>query len=147
MTKEEYLELGLAYTKKKQWDAALSALQESRERYVAFSDEDLPPHLLSALGLCLSMTGKKEKAAIDLCKLAIESAFFYPEFHYHLGMVHLKSGRKRDAVLSFYKGLKLDSKHAETLAMLRQMGFRKKRSFPFLARENFMNKFLGKWGA
>ena len=147
MTKEEYLELGLAYIKKKQWEAALSALQESRKRYAAPSVQSPPPQLLSGLGLCLAMAENQVQPAINLCESAIEEAFFYPEFYYHLGMVYLKAERKRDAVSCFYKGLKFDSNHVDIVAKLRQMGVRKKRSFSFLSRKNFMNKLFGKWVA
>jgi len=146
VTREEYLELGLAYLKKKEWKAALSALQESRKRHEAASDI-LPPSLLSALGICLAMAEDKVETGIELCQAAIDAAFFHPEFYYHLGMVYLKAGKKHEAIRSFYKGLKLEPKHDDILGKLRQMGIRKKRSFPFLPRQNFVNRFFGKWVA
>ena len=55
MTGEEYLELGLAYMREKNWDSALNTLLESQKRFSDLPEENVPPVLFSALGLCYAM--------------------------------------------------------------------------------------------
>ncbi len=147
MTNEEYLELGMAYIKKKKWDAAMSVLKECEKRHALPLVEALPPRLLSALGLCLAMAEDKVLTGLDYCEKAVQQESFRPEHHYHLGLVHLKDRNKREAISAFYKGLKFNPKHPEIIKKLNQMGIRKNRSVRFLRREHIVNKFMGKLGA
>jgi hypothetical protein len=60
----------------------------------------------------------------------------------NLGRVHLKAGRKRDAIETVRKGLGFgDSK--EAVLFLNTLGTRRKPVLPFLPRRNFLNKYLG----
>ncbi|MFQ5588779.1 MAG: hypothetical protein ACE5F7_08060 [Nitrospiria bacterium] len=147
MTSDEYLELGLAYIKQRKWGAALSVLRECEKRQEAPNIESFPPQLVSALGLCLAMAENKILTGLDYCERAVQEEVYRAEFHYHLGLVHLKDGNKRDAVAAFYKGLKFDAGHSEITKKLYQMGIRKKRSIRFLGREHVLNKVIGKLGA
>jgi len=144
MTHEEYLELGLVYIKKKQWKSALEVLIECEKRHKASSVGSLPPQLLSALGVSLAMAENKVISGLDLCESAIKQEAFRPEFYYHLGLVHLKNGNKKDGIAAFHKGLKFDPRHSGIIAKLYQLGIRKKRSIGLLPRKNFLNKVIGK---
>ncbi len=144
MTNEEYLELGLAYIKKKEWKSALSVLRECEKRHAETSVAPLPPQLLSALGLSMAMAENQAIPGLELCEIAVRREVCRPELHYYLGLVHLKNGSKREAIAAFYKGLKFDPDHPGIIAKLHQLGVRKKRSIRFLPRKNFLNKVIGK---
>ncbi len=147
MTNDEYLELGLAYIKKKQWDAALNVLRMCEKGHGTPPVDALPPQLLSALGLCLAMAENKILTGLDYCEKAVQQESFRAEHHYHLGLVHLRDKNKKSAIRAFYKGLKFDRSHVETIKILQQLGIRKRRSIRFLRRENALNKFMGKLNA
>ncbi len=144
MTQDEYLELGLAYIKKKQWQSALEILSEAEKRHKAATVAPLPPLMLSALGVSLAMAENKVISGLALCESAVKQESFRAQLHYHLGLVHLKNGNKRDAIAAFYRGLKFNASHPETIAKLYQLGIRKRRSIGLLPRENFLNKIIGK---
>lgn len=144
MTHEEYMELGLAYLKKKQWKSALEVLSQCEKRHTETTVVPPPAQLLSALGVSLAMAENKVISGLDLCESAVKQEVFRPELHYHLGLVHLKNGNKRDAIAAFYKGLKFNSSHPDIIAKLYQLGIRKKRSIGVLPRKNFLNKVIGK---
>lgn len=144
MTREEYLELGLVYIKKKEWQDALDILSECEKQHRAATSDPLPPQLLSALGVSLAMAENKVISGLDLCESAVQEEVFRPELHYYLGLVHLKNGNRRDAIRAFYKGLKFDECHPEIIAKLYQLGIRKRRSIGLLPRKNFLNKVIGK---
>lgn len=144
MTNEEYLELGLAYIKKKEWKSALSVLREGEKRHAETTVEPLPPQWLSALGLSMALAENKVISGLELCEVAARREVFRPDSHYYLGLVHLKNDSKREAIDAFYKGLKFDPDHPGIIAKLYQLGVRKKRSIRFLPRKNFLNKVIGK---
>ncbi|NOY84358.1 MAG: tetratricopeptide repeat protein [Nitrospirae bacterium] len=144
MTQEESLELGLAYIKKKEWQAALHVLNECEKQHRSATTSPLPPRLLSALGVSLAMAENKIISGLNCCELAVEAEVFRPELHYHLGLVHLKNGNKRDAISAFNKGLKFNKSHSGIILKLRQLGVRKKRPIRVLPRKHFLNKVIGK---
>jgi tetratricopeptide (TPR) repeat protein len=143
MTAEEYLELGLAYIKEKNWEAALSSLRESHNKFPA--SEAIPPVLFSALGLAIAMEENKVQEGLNQCRRALEKAPRQAEIYYHFGMVYLKAGKKGKAYSAFRGGLKISPDHAEMLTLIRRMGVRKKPILSFLPREHFINRFLGTW--
>ena len=143
MTAEEYLELGLAYIKEKNWEAALNSLRESAKR---FSPPAAPPPILfSALGLALAMEENKVQEGLNQCRRALEKAPGQPEIYYHFGMVYLKAGKKEKAYSVFKGGLKINPDHAGMRSHLRKMGIRKKPILSFLPREHAINRFFGRW--
>ncbi len=144
MTQKEYLELGLAYIKKKEWHAALALLSECEKQHRMVTTAPLPPRLLSALGLSLAMAENKVISGLNCCESAAQAEVFRPELHYHLGLVHLKNGNKRDAISAFDKGLKFNKSHAEIISKRHQLGVRKKRPIGALPRKHFLNKVIGK---
>ncbi len=147
MTKEEYLELGLTYIKKKEWEEALGMLRESQKRHAGCVPESLPPDLLAALGLCVAMTENKVLSGLKYCEHAVNQEPFRPDIYYFMGLIYLKERIKREAITCFYRGLRLDPGHPEIISKLRQLGIRKRRSIHFLPRENLMNRLIGKWVA
>lgn len=144
MTHEEYLELGLAYIKKREWQAASDILTECEKKHRADSTLPPPAQLLSALGVSLAMAENKVISGLDYCESAVKQEVFRPELHYHLGLVHLKNGNKRDAIAAFYRGLKFNPSHPDIIAKLYQLGIRKRRAIGLLPRKNLLNKVIGK---
>ncbi len=143
MTAGEYLELGLAYVKEKNWEAALNSLRESHKR---FSDPStIPPILFSALGLAIAMEENKVQEGLSQCRRALEKAPGQAEIYYHFGMVYLKAGKKGNAYSIFQGGLKINPDHSGMQTLMRRMGIRKKPILSFLPREHVINRFLGTW--
>jgi tetratricopeptide (TPR) repeat protein len=106
-----------------------------------FPDE---PRYLSYLGLCVAIQDNKATEALVLCECAVEEEFYRPELYNNLGKVHMLLGNRRKAYKAFIKGLSLDSKNKEIQLEMEKMGLRKKPVFPFLSRNNVMNKYTGK---
>lgn len=144
MTSEEYKELGFAYIKEKNWNAALKALRESEKRFLEQGPDSVPPQVLSALGLCVAMAENKIQDGVRYCQRAIETEAFEAQFYYHLGMVYLQAPNKKKALNNFYNGLKLNPSHSRIKKQLNEMGVRKGPLFSFLGRDHFLNKFLGR---
>lgn len=145
MTGEEYLELGLAYVREKNWDSALNTLLESQKRFSDRPEENVPPVLFSALGLSFAMARNNIMSGITYCQRAISMDEFQAGFYYNLGLIYLKTGDKKKALAIFRKGLKLNPEHSGIWSQISQMGFRKRPFLSFLSRQHFLNKYLGMW--
>ena len=145
MTGEEYLELGLAYIREKNWESALNNLLESQKRFSDRPEEDVPPLLFSALGLCYVMARNNIQSGLNYCQRAISMDQFQPSFYYNLGLLYLKTGEKKKAIAAFRKGLKLNPEHSGIWSQISHLGFRKRPLLSFLPRQHFLNKYLGMW--
>jgi tetratricopeptide (TPR) repeat protein len=145
MTGEEYLELGLAYMREKNWDSALNTLLESQKRFSGLPEENVPPVLFSALGLCYAMARNNIMSGLTYCQRALSLDAFQPIFYYNLGLIYLKTGDKKKAIAVFRKGLKLNPEHSGIWSQISQLGFRKRPVLSFLPRQHFLNKYLGMW--
>lgn len=147
MTAEEYRELGFAYLKEKNWNAALKALRESEKRFLERSTEQtadaVPPQVLSALGLCMAMAENRIQDGVLYCQRAINDEAYEAQFYYYLGLVYLKAPNKKKALNSFYNGLKVNPSHTRIKKQLHEMGIRKMPLLSFLPRDHFLNKFFG----
>ncbi len=147
MTGAEYLELGLAYMREKNWEAALNNLLESQKRFPNHlaEGEEVPPLLFSALGLCYAMARNNLTNALAYCQRAISIDEYQPGFYYNLGLVYLKTGDKKKALSAFRKGLKLNPEHSGIWSQISQLGLRKRPVLSFLPRQHFLNRCLGMW--
>jgi tetratricopeptide (TPR) repeat protein len=145
MTGEEYLELGLAYMREKNWNSALNTLLESQKRFSGVPEENVPPMLFSALGLCYAMARDNLMSGLTYCQRAISMDPSQPNFYYNLGLIYLKAGDKKKAIAAFRKGLKLNPEHSGIWSQISQLGLRKQPVLSFLPRQHFLNKYLGLW--
>lgn len=145
MTGEEYLELGQAYIRERNWESALNALLESQKLFETIPAESVPPALFSLLGLSYAMARNKIESGLTYCQRALEEDGYQPDFYYHLGLVYLKAGEKQKAISAFRKGLKIDPNHSGIWFRIAQLGFRKRPILPFLPRQHFLNKYIGMW--
>jgi Flp pilus assembly protein TadD len=100
------------------------------------------PALLSCLGFCLAKEQGEVKQGRSLC---LEALKLEPQnaLHYlNLGRTYLEANQKMLALQSFRKGIKIQ-RHPGIVAELKRLGIRKAPVFPFLPRENFLNRYCG----
>lgn len=134
---EKLFTLGLScYSQKK--------LQDAR-RLFARACEINPdePRYASYCGLLLALVMRKLKEAEKLCYGAIQMDATTVDLFYNLGRVYLMQGRRADALQAFRKGLLLDPDNIVIHRELENIGTRKKAVFPFLSRNNPLNRFAG----
>ncbi len=139
---EEFFTLGVEALKEGKGGTALEYL----EKAVGLART---PRYCSALAFCLAREKRDFKRAISLCKEAIKNDPKNTQHFLYLGRVHLLAGQKRDAIRILQMGLR-HSANPEISAELARLGVRKPPVIPFLSRDNFLNKYLGKllhkWG-
>jgi cytochrome c-type biogenesis protein CcmH/NrfG len=102
------------------------------------------PGVLSRLGLTLVLVARDEYKGVAFCEEAVKRGGETPDSLYRLARVYHATYQKERAFRSIRRGLALDPGHEGHLALLEQMGVRRKPVIPFLPRSNFLNKFLGK---
>jgi tetratricopeptide (TPR) repeat protein len=132
---DELFEKGKAFLKENNTLAALSCLEK------AYSRKKLPG-IESYLGLCLAVERGQTKEGIALCREAIAGDPKNPVHYLHLGRIHLRDKRREEAIATFREGLSFGD-HDEIRHSLDTLGTRKKPLFPFLPRNNFLNKYFG----
>jgi len=135
MTADELFEKGLALLRDDNPLAALVCFEK------AYSIKKTP-ELESYLGFCVAAERGKITEAIMLCNDAIAHEPNNPLHYLNLGRVYLKADRKSEAIEIFRKGLSFGD-NAEIRHLLDNLGIRKKPVFPFLPRNNSLNKYLG----
>lgn len=127
-----------------------SALNTLRSALVKFPDD---PFLLSYYGCLIAVVENNSREGVKICENALKmlnttmpfgAEFFYPVFYLNLGRAYLKDKKKKNAVEAFHKGLKNDPDNKDILWEIKKMGSRKPLPFPFLARNNPINKYIGK---
>lgn len=97
----------------------------------------------SFFGLCLALVQKKYKAAIDLCKRAIELQFYNGDHYANLTRVYTAAGNRKKALETVAAGLKLLPDHEVLLEVRKELGIRARPAVPFLDRSNPINVTLG----
>ena len=98
---------------------------------------------LSYFGLSVAMVQKKYKAAIDLCKRALELEFYNSDHYINLMKVYVAAGNRKKALETIESGLKLHPEDEALLAARRSLGVRARPAVPFLGRSNPINVSLG----
>ncbi len=104
--------------------------------------QEKSPSVQSYLGYCIAMERGQITEALNLCRAAIEAEPHNPEHYLNLGRVYLKAKRKDDAIAELRRGLSFGD-NKEIKALLEGLGLRKRTVFPFLSRNNFLNKYVG----
>jgi tetratricopeptide (TPR) repeat protein len=98
---------------------------------------------LSYFALCVALVQKKYKAAIDLCKRALELEFYNSEHYINLMKVYVAAGNRKKALETIESGLKLHPEDETLLQARRSLGVRSRPAVPFLGRSNPINVSLG----
>ncbi len=111
------------------------------------------PLILSYFGWLQAVIDKKPRSGVTFCRRALASfrtrdsyiaGSVYPVLYLNLGRALLLSGRKKEAVESFGKGLAYDRWHRELKQEMTALGIRKQPILPFLSRSNPVNRLLGR---
>lgn len=143
MRPKDYLELGILYTREGRFEEAFRALRRAMSGYTEQRGHDhVPPHLLAYYGLCLVVLRQDPPSGLALCKRAVNEASNRSEFYWTLGKAYLAMRRKPQAITAFQSGLQIGD-DPRLVGELRRMGIRNPPLIPFLARENFLNRYLG----
>lgn len=145
-TPSEYLDEVKTLLKKKDLNAAINLLESALRQ---FPDN---PFLLSYYGCLEGIINKKFSYGRDICLSAIEilneripfgKEVFYPVFYLNLGRVYLAAGNKKEAIITFQKGLSFDRENKDLMTELAKLGIRRKPLVPYLKRSNPINKYIG----
>ncbi len=86
-------------------------------------------------------------AATKLCLVALRRDPKNPAIYLNLGKIFNLSNKKRTALRAFKKGMKKDIMerlHPEFIEAIASMGIRRTPVIPFLSRNNFLNRMLGR---
>ncbi len=111
------------------------------------------PIILSYYGWLQAVVDKKPRSGVTFCRRAFTNfktsdphiaGSVYPVLYLNLGRTLLLSGRKKEAVESFGRGLTYDRWHKELKKEMTALGIRKSPVLPFLSRSNPLNRLLGK---
>jgi tetratricopeptide (TPR) repeat protein len=98
---------------------------------------------LSYFGLTLALVKKEYKAAVELCKRAIDLEFYNGDHYANLSRVYLAAGKRKAAVDTAESGLKLQPDNAQLLSARRALGVRARPAVPFLNRDHPINVSIG----
>ncbi len=96
----------------------------------------------SYLGYCVAKERGQIRKGIDLCQLSMEREQENPVHYLNLGMIHLVSGEKLEALRLFREGL-TKGDNEEIRRKLSEIGTRRPPVISWLSRSNPLNKTLG----
>lgn len=106
--------------------------------------EELPSQAYSFLGYGIAHTQRRHREGLDLCRHALRLSFTEPDNHLNMARLHLLLGNRKQAIRSVGEGLTLSPSHPPLLALYRDMGIRREPVLPFLSRNHFLNRILGR---
>lgn len=129
---------GVQLLKNEYADKALPKLQRAFE-----SDKD-NPYYTSFLGVCLARAEKKWDEASVLCEKAIQLKRTEIQFHLNLIEVYALAGRRDQALLTLDYATKSLGKDARLRRLRGKLVKRRAPMIPFLDRNHFLNRALGK---
>jgi len=132
---EELYVKGIAAVEKGNWIAALVCF----EKLVQLEDK---PVYNSYFAACIAKERGQSSQAALLCRDAMEREPDNPVHYLNLGRIFLFQGRKIEAIEIFREGLK-HNPEPRIIVQLQKLGTRKQPVFPFLHRNNPLNKILG----
>ncbi len=133
---------GVEACKRGQWKQGLAVLGK-----VAEADRqgaELHGLFYSYLGYGIARYERRVKEGLALCQHSIKVQFYEPENYVNLARVYLLARNRRKAVDALTRALKLNATHPGATALAREIGWRRPPVIPFLSRDNFLNRLLGK---
>lgn len=136
------VEEGIALCRKGRWNEGsvlLARALEGRE-----GSTDYPGLAYSYLGVALAKLERRRRDGLKLCEHAVRLQFYEPENHLNLARVYLLMDNRRGAVDALARGLRVDPSHAGLRALRKEIGVRRRPVIPFLSRDNFLNRLLGR---
>lgn len=111
---------------------------------VHFSIENVDPLYLSYYGVSLAIAKKDTRNGKKLCEKALRSGSSNPEVFLNLGRVYEELRDFRKAAETYRRGYRIHKKNELLLESLQRVSPRGRSIVPFLPRDSFVNKYMGK---
>jgi tetratricopeptide (TPR) repeat protein len=135
--REQLFQGGLLLVRRGDYHKALTVFEH------ALRQSPADARFQSYFGLCLAVTGKKIRVAIDLCEQAVRAEFYRADHYCNLGRVYELAGDRLRAYQAYRQGLRIEADHPEIRHALAKMGRRKPPPLPFLERQHPINRTVG----
>jgi tetratricopeptide (TPR) repeat protein len=110
----------------------------------AFESDKHNPYYLSFLGLSIARAQRKWEQAAELCEIAVQRRPTEIQFHLNLGEVYALAGRREKALDKLDDALKLFGEDTRLRQAHSKLENRRNPLLPFIGREHFLNRELGK---
>jgi tetratricopeptide (TPR) repeat protein len=110
----------------------------------AFECERQNPYYVSFLGLSIARAERKWDQASELCEIAIQLNRHEAQFYLNLAEVYASGGRRAKALETLDAALKLFGEDERLRRARSRVEKRRSPLIPFLRRQNFLNRQLGK---
>src|SRR3989442_8036525 len=102
------------------------------------------PYYLSFLGLSIARAQRKWDQAAELCEIAVQLRPAELQFHLNLGEVYALAGRREKALDFLDDAVKLFGEDARLKQARGKVQKRRNPLVPFVGREHFLNRELGR---
>jgi len=106
--------------------------------------EQQNPYYLSFLGVSVARAKRKGAAAVELCEKALRLKRDEPQFYLNLGEVYVSAGRREEAIEVLDMALTRFRNNVRIKRERNNFGKRSTQVLPFLSREHFLNRTLGR---
>jgi tetratricopeptide (TPR) repeat protein len=111
----------------------------------AFECDKQNPFYLSFLGLSIARAEREWDQAVELCETAIQRKRGEIQFHLNLADVYTAAGRREHALYTLDKALESLGEDKRLRIARSKIAKRRTPVFPFLNRDHFLNRELGKF--
>ena len=133
---------GVEACKQGKWKEGLAVLGTLAE--IDRQGAELSGQFYSYLGYGIARYEHRVKEGLALCQHSIKVQFYEPDNYVNLARVYLLARNRRKAVEALTRALKLNASHGGARALAHEIGWRRPPVIPFLSRDNFLNRLLGK---
>jgi tetratricopeptide (TPR) repeat protein len=111
----------------------------------AFECDKRNPYYLSFLGLSIARAERKWDQAVELCEIALQRKRGEIQFHLNLADVYAAAGRREHALYTLDKALESLGEDKRLRSARNRIAKRRIPVLPFLTRDHFLNRELGKF--
>lgn len=136
---EAMLRRGMAAVEREDYQQGFQILS----RIYTLSSDD-PVDGLSHYGVCVALLHKKHREGLRLCQRAIDIQFYNSVHYANTTKVYLNAGNRKKAVAVLEQGLQRLPKDQVLMDLRERIGWRRGNPIPFLHRDNFLNRAIGK---
>ncbi len=102
------------------------------------------PFYISYLGLAMAAGERNWDAGEEMCLQAIKMRRTQPELYLNLADVYRLAGKRSEAIETLTQGMTMTKRDARIAEALSRYGRRRPPVIPFLERDHFLNRGLGK---
>ncbi len=141
-TLKQLADRGVNYCRQGDWDTGMACLARVAE--VDNGGLELPSLFYSYLGFGIAYRERRIREGLDLCRHACRISFYEPDNFVNLARTALLAGHRREAYKAIQRGYALDPSSNALKKLHSKLGFRKDPVLRFLARDNPINRFLGR---